>query len=88
MLILDIHPGKNSGYEPHSISKKAKAMQPRKHWRILAVFADSLQLAGKRGQLIGVPSWKVVPVLVDSYTQFLLLKSCGGSKRAILIISE
>ena len=37
-----------------------EAMQPRTHSRILAVFADSLQLAGKRGQLIGVSSWEVV----------------------------
>ena len=44
-----------------SLSLK-KAMQPRTRSRILAVFADSLQLAGKRGQLIGVSSWEVVPV--------------------------
>ena len=58
-----IYPGKNSEYEPYSLSKKTKAMQPRTHPRMLAVFVDSLQLVGKRRQLIGVPSWKVVRVL-------------------------
>ena len=86
MLILKIHPGKHSEYKPHSITIKARAIQLRKHSRILTVFVDSLPLAGKRGQLIGVSSWKVV--LVDFYSQFLLLKSCGGSKLGIFIISE
>jgi len=63
--------------------KKAKAMQLRKHSRMLAVFADSVQLAGERGQLIGVSGWK----MVGSYSR-VPLSSCGGSKRGILIISE